>query len=123
MKQSFSRGYFDFPSKHQGAMLWLLERLTGVVLILLSGWFLYHLFFRLSGDFDATLAWILCPWNTCLLVLLMGFILFHSYLGVEVVIDDYVHISFWYSAAMFILKTIMAVTACILAISFYHIIF
>jgi len=123
MKPSFSRGYFNFPSKREGATHWLLERLTGLVLMGLSGWFLYQLFFQIPPHYEGALAWLSCPCHGVLFSLLMAFILWHSYLCITVVIEDYVHIAFWYSTALFVLKTIMVLSTMVLSIAFYHIIF
>jgi succinate dehydrogenase / fumarate reductase membrane anchor subunit len=123
MNNPFFRGYFNFPSKHKGSMHWLLQRITGVILMFLSLWFLFNLFFTLSGDYVAMRHWITCPLNASLLGLFIVFVLYHSCLGLEVIIDDYVRMAFWHSAAFFCLKALMAITFSILAISFYNIIF
>jgi succinate dehydrogenase / fumarate reductase membrane anchor subunit len=123
MSNQFFRGYFDFPSKHKGASHWLLQRITGVILMFLSLWFLFNLFSTISGDYMTARHWIACPLNASLFGLFIIFILYHGYLGLEVIIDDYIHMAFWHSAAFFCLKGLMAVTFSILAISFYNIIF
>ena len=123
MQDRFSRGYFNFPSKHEGASHWLLQRLSGAVLVFLSLWFLKNLFMHISADYVVAFQWISDPLNAGLMVIFLLFLLYHSYLGMEVVADDYVHMAFWHSAAMFLLKSTMLLAMASVVISFYWILF
>jgi succinate dehydrogenase / fumarate reductase membrane anchor subunit len=42
-------------------------------------------------DYDFVVAWIAVPFNTVLLLLLIATLVYHSQLGVQVVVEDYVH--------------------------------
>ena len=67
------------------------ERVTSVALIPLSLWFLYVML-GLSGTSEVTaLQFLAHPWNAILMGAFVGFSLWHAYLGLQVVVDDYVH--------------------------------
>lgn len=67
------------------------QRVSGMALALLGLWFAVSMA-QLPGFSHAdALAFIAAPWNSVLLLLLSVTIAYHSYLGVQVVIEDYVH--------------------------------
>lgn len=75
----------------EGVDHWWHQRLTALALIPLTVWFCLAIA-RLPGSDHATLvAWIAAPWNAVLLVALIIAGLYHGYLGVQVVMEDYVH--------------------------------
>ena len=76
---------------HSGTGHFWHERVTSVALIPLSLWFLYVML-GLSGTSEVTaLQFLAHPWNAILMGAFVGFALWHMYLGLQVVIDDYVH--------------------------------
>lgn len=78
-------------SAKDGTGHWWTQRVTAVGLLLLGLWFLFSLT-QLPGFGRAdVLAWVGQPWNGVMLVLLSGTLAWHSTLGVQVVIEDYVH--------------------------------
>ena len=78
-------------ASHSGTGHFWHERVTSVALIPLSLWFLYVML-GLSGTSEVTaLQFLAHPWNAILMGAFVGFALWHMYLGLQVVIDDYVH--------------------------------
>ena len=78
-------------SARGGAHHWWLQRVTAVALVPLLVWFVWSLL-RLPGfDHASVTAWIGGPWNAVLLLLLFATACWHSRLGVQVVVEDYVH--------------------------------
>ncbi len=76
---------------HSGTGHFWHERVTSVALIPLSLWFLYVLL-GLSGTSEVTaLQFLAHPWNAMLMGAFVSFSLWHAYLGLQVVIDDYIH--------------------------------
>jgi succinate dehydrogenase / fumarate reductase, membrane anchor subunit len=74
-----------------GASHWWSQRVTSVALVLLGMWFVASLL-RMPGLGHALVtAWIATPVNAVLLLLLIGTLVYHSQLGVQVVVEDYVH--------------------------------
>jgi succinate dehydrogenase / fumarate reductase, membrane anchor subunit len=75
----------------EGAGHWWSQRLTAVALALLGVWFIASLASLGSFDYSAVTAWIARPWNAALLSIFVAVMSYHSHLGVQVVIEDYVH--------------------------------
>jgi succinate dehydrogenase / fumarate reductase membrane anchor subunit len=76
---------------HSGTGHFWHERVTAVALIPLSLWFLYVML-GLSGTSEVTaLQFLAHPWNAILMGAFVAFSLWHAYLGLRVVIDDYIH--------------------------------
>ena len=78
-------------SAKDGTEHWWAQRLSAVALALLGLWFAVSLL-RLPGfDHAVVVGFIAAPLNTILMTLLCATVAYHSYLGVQVVIEDYVH--------------------------------
>jgi succinate dehydrogenase / fumarate reductase membrane anchor subunit len=78
-------------SSHSGTGHFWHERLTAVALIPLSLWFLYVML-GLSGTSELTAQQFQAqPRNPILMGAFVCFSLWHAYLGLRVVVDDYIH--------------------------------
>ena len=74
-----------------GTEHWWAQRLSAVALTLLGLWFVVALV-RLPGFEQAVVVeFIRAPMNGILMALLCATLAYHSYLGVQVVLEDYVH--------------------------------
>lgn len=80
-------------SAKEGADHWWAQRVSAVALILLGGWFVVSLLRLDSLTYLDVIRFIGVPLNAILLSLLSLTLAYHSYLGVQVVIEDYVHAS------------------------------
>jgi succinate dehydrogenase / fumarate reductase, membrane anchor subunit len=69
---------------------WWTQRLTAVSLIPLSVWFGYSLVTLPGFDHATVVAWVQKPVTSILLILFVGAAAYHSFLGVQVVVEDYV---------------------------------
>lgn len=78
-------------SAKEGTDHWWMQRLTAVALVALGVWFLVSLLTMSDFKQPTMRAWIGDPWNSVLLLLLGITLAYHSSLGVQVVIEDYVH--------------------------------
>lgn len=78
-------------SAKSGAHHWWSQRVTAVGLALLGVWFIASLACLGSFEYAAVTAWIASPLNASLLSVLIVTLVYHSALGVQVVIEDYVH--------------------------------
>jgi succinate dehydrogenase / fumarate reductase membrane anchor subunit len=67
------------------------QRVSGIGLLLLGLWFIYSLSVMPGFAHADALAFIAVPQNSVLLLLLVLTVAYHSYLGVQVVVEDYVH--------------------------------
>jgi succinate dehydrogenase / fumarate reductase membrane anchor subunit len=78
-------------SAKDGTGHWWAQRVSAIGLLVLGLWFLWSLT-QIAGFAQVQVAtWISDPWNSVMLVLLCGTLAWHSSLGVQVVIEDYVH--------------------------------
>jgi succinate dehydrogenase / fumarate reductase, membrane anchor subunit len=83
-------------SAHHGVSHWIWQRVTAIALIPLSLWFVYSLVtLMLAPAVLNVAAWFASPINTVAMALLLVALLVHAKLGVQVVIEDYVHGPFW----------------------------
>ena len=78
-------------SAREGVSHWWRQRLSAVALIPLTLWFVFALLGLPSLDYLSVRAWMGSGWTPVLMVLLVGTLCYHSWLGVQVVIEDYIH--------------------------------
>jgi succinate dehydrogenase / fumarate reductase membrane anchor subunit len=78
-------------AKH-GAHHWWLERMTSLALIPLSIWFVAALVLNLLGaSREEVQMWVAQPLTALLLASLSAVAFIHAKMGVQVIIEDYVH--------------------------------
>jgi len=70
---------------------WWVQRMTALALLPLTIWLLAGLVRLPLTDFATVTAWISLGWNPVLMSLLVFVLCWHSNLGIEVVVEDYVH--------------------------------
>lgn len=75
----------------EGVSHWWSQRVTSVALLFLALWFVSALLRMPDFSYELVVAWIAAPVNAVLLLLLIGTLVYHSKLGVQVVVEDYVH--------------------------------
>ena len=68
-----------------------MQRVTAVALVPLVLWFVAAVIGLTGGDFDAMQNWVGRPLPAILLILLLIATFYHAALGLQVVIEDYVH--------------------------------
>ena len=78
-------------SAKEGTDHWWGQRVSAVAMIILGSWFVYSLLRLDSLTYLDVIRFIGVPLNAVLLSLLSLTLAYHSYLGVQVVIEDYVH--------------------------------
>jgi succinate dehydrogenase membrane anchor subunit len=78
-------------SAREGVHHWWAQRLTAIALIPLVVWFAISLVMMSGADYGAVRAWIGSPVVMVLLILTIAIGLHHGQLGLQVVIEDYVH--------------------------------
>jgi succinate dehydrogenase / fumarate reductase, membrane anchor subunit len=74
-----------------GVSHWWSQRVTALALAPLSVWLVISLLRLPLADYAAVSIWMAGGWNPVLLVLTVLAACWHSLLGVQVVIEDYVH--------------------------------
>ena len=78
-------------SAKEGVTHWWAQRLTAIALVPLILWFVVCLLSIAHADYEAAVEWVSQPLNTVLLVVLLFSVFYHAQLGMQVVIEDYVH--------------------------------
>lgn len=78
-------------SAKEGTGHWWAQRLTAISLVPLTIWFAIALLGLPHGNYEMIVAWIAQPLNAILIVLLIISLIYHSSLGLQMVIEDYVH--------------------------------
>lgn len=78
-------------SAKDGVHHWWIQRLTAIALVPLLIWFSFGIAVNAGADYEAARAWIGSPVVTVLLIALIATACHHMQLGLQVVIEDYVH--------------------------------
>jgi succinate dehydrogenase / fumarate reductase, membrane anchor subunit len=78
-------------SAKEGVQHWWVQRLTSVALVPLSIWFAVSLLTLPSLDHATVQAWMSQSSTALLLIVFVVVAAWHSKLGVQVVVEDYVH--------------------------------
>jgi succinate dehydrogenase / fumarate reductase membrane anchor subunit len=83
--------FLGHGSARDGTGHWWSQKLTAVALIPLTIWFVFAVLGMDSFDYASVRLWIGAPLNAILLILFTVSALYHSDLGLQVVVEDYVH--------------------------------
>ena len=105
-------------SGKSGTGHWWWQRLTAVALVLLTAWLVGLLVSLVGADLATARATIARPWNAIALAALVIAMFWHAKLGIQVVIEDYVHTR-WAEVALQLLVTIacaIGALACLYAL-------
>ncbi|MBN66584.1 MAG: succinate dehydrogenase, hydrophobic membrane anchor protein [Rickettsiales bacterium] len=79
-------------SAKEGSHHWWLQRLSALIIIPTSIWFMYSLLtVLLAADPLDVAIWLQEPLRAVVLTIMLGAMFFHAKLGLQVVIEDYVH--------------------------------
>jgi len=89
---------------HSGVSHWWTQRITAIALIPLSFWMVIYLKLLSSANYEQVLAWLNQPLNSLCAVLWIIAVFYHSALGLQVVIEDYVHTESFKITAIWVVK-------------------
>ncbi|MGE0384706.1 MAG: succinate dehydrogenase, hydrophobic membrane anchor protein [Gammaproteobacteria bacterium] len=105
-------------SSRSGSDHWWLQRVTAVALVPLTVWLVASLVCVAGMDYAQARAWLAAPLNATLAIALVIALFWHAQLGVQVVIEDYLHGDGAKIAAQMLLRFIAALAglASVLAI-------
>jgi succinate dehydrogenase / fumarate reductase membrane anchor subunit len=78
-------------SAKEGVEHWWAQRVSAVALVVLGLWFVAAIIAHAGADRAAVLAWLHGPLSAILTILLVAFVFYHGALGLQVVIEDYIH--------------------------------
>jgi succinate dehydrogenase / fumarate reductase, membrane anchor subunit len=104
-------------SARAGFHHWWIERVEAVALVPLTIWFIIAVLRRLGASHQEVQAWLSSPVSMVLMLLLIGTTFHHLSLGVQSVLDDYVHqptVKLW---SVFAVKGACAILALLCIVS------
>ncbi len=78
-------------SAREGVGHWWTQRVTAAALVPLTLWFAASLIAHARGDYGAFIHWLRAPASTVFMALLLIALFWHMALGLQVVVEDYVH--------------------------------
>ena len=82
-------------SAHEGTKHWWLQRITAVALLPLTIWFVVSLSSLAGQEREIVIAWFGDPLSAIALSALVLVGIYHAVLGLQVIIEDYVHCEGW----------------------------
>ena len=74
----------------EGVSHWWNQRITAIALIPLVLWFCFSIALIAVADHATVSAWIASPFNTALMILAITVGFYHGYLGLQIIIEDYI---------------------------------
>jgi succinate dehydrogenase / fumarate reductase membrane anchor subunit len=78
-------------SARGGTGHWFAQRASAMILVPLAAWLIYAIITLAGAEYDTARAFVAAPWNAGAFILLVLSLLYHAMLGLQVVIEDYVH--------------------------------
>ena len=100
-----------------GVHHWWGERVTGIALVPLSLWFIFSVIGHLGAPHQAMLDWMASPVTIVLMLCLIAAAFHHMHLGLQVVIEDYVHTESVRMVSLLLIRGLTAVLALLAIIS------
>jgi succinate dehydrogenase / fumarate reductase, membrane anchor subunit len=103
---------------HGGVGHWKLQRLTAMSNAVLVLWFAFSAMALAGASYEEVRAWLASPVTATLMILLVLSVFQHAPLGLQVIIEDYVHHPGARIAALVLVRLVVAglAVACIVAI-------
>ena len=87
------------------------QRITALALVFLTLWFVITVLGLMHTDYATARATIAKPWNAVLLIALIVTMFKHAVLGLQVVIEDYVHTRWLEMTSLVLIKFIAVLAA------------
>jgi len=93
-------------SAKEGVAHWWAQRITAAALVPLALWFVASIVALTGADRNALVGWLHAPFPAIATVLLLIAVFYHMTLGIQVVIEDYVH-SEWIKISALVLNKLV----------------
>ena len=94
-------------SAKEGTHHFWYQRITALALVPLTFWIMVSIVSMTSASYESILLWMSSPLNAPLLLVFIFAAFFHAQLGVQVVIEDYIHIEWQKIACIILVKFIV----------------
>lgn len=104
-------------SVRTGPHHWQEQRITAIALIPLTLWAMFSVATLVGRDYATVMLWFRQPHHIALLSLFVFFAVYHASLGLQVVIEDYVHTPALRIASLILIKLVLILlgTFCVIA--------
>ena len=110
-------------SAKEGTQHWWSQRVTAIALVPLVLWLVVSILSLRHAEYAAVVQWMGQPLNSALLILLIITLFYHAMLGVQVVIEDYVHTEALKVGALLLAKFILMFLAAVAVIAVLRVLF
>ena len=112
------KGARGLGASRSGVRPWWIQRITAVALVPLSIWFLFLMGGVLHADYPMVLATIAQPVHAIFLIVFVVCLFWHGALGLQVIIEDYVHARWLETTLQIALRfgALLGALACVMAI-------
>ena len=100
---------------------WWAQRLTAVVLIPLSLWFVYSLTTMYNANYETVTLWLNNAANSLIMLFFILSLYYHAVLGLQVVIEDYVESEWQRKSLLLLIKIIFSIAALSAVIAIFSI--
>lgn len=87
-----------------GAHHWRSQRYSSLIILLLTSWVLWTGVSLAGADYATARAAMATPFNAGMTILLAGAVFYHMQLGLQVVIEDYVHVASFEFALLILVR-------------------
>lgn len=91
MKVNKSKITQTLGSGDKGTDHWLMQKMTAIALAPMIIFFIYKLSLFCATGYQGCIEGFASPWMASYTLTLFSIIFYHSYLGLQVIIEDYVH--------------------------------
>lgn len=78
-------------SAKDGVAHWWMQRVTAIALALLTPWFIYTVLSLIGADYSTVKSTFAAPLTASLMLAFILALFWHARLGLQVVIEDYIH--------------------------------
>ena len=105
-------------SAKSGTHHWWMQRLTAIALVPLSLWFVASLIVVVTAEHAVVIAWLHSPLVAILCCTLIVAIFYHGQLGLQVVVEDYIHTEWLKILSIVVVKlsSLLLAAACLFAV-------
>lgn len=110
-------------SAKDGVHHWWVQRLTAVALVPLTFWAAFSVATMAGENYATVAAWFAQPFTTAMLALFVFTAFYHAALGLQVVIEDYLHHKAAKFAALIGVKLLLVLLGAISVISILRVAF
>ena len=103
---------------HDGLGHWKAQRLTALANMVLLLWFVFSSATLAGAGYHEVRAWLTSPLAATLMILLIISVFYHAPLGLQVIVEDYVHHAGIRIAALILIRLLVCAlaVACIVAV-------